>query len=189
MIQSIPAHQWCVVVIVLWRFSTQVFSKCFSTFTGCFIVLYLISLSVFSLCPQYKQNPEMFKQTARLWSHVYAGAPVSSPDYTRKIDKLCAMGFDKVRTTFSFSCPVTLMCWSSRVWGFYFLIVTNVIGIAFREIWRTTETLNANQNPFSQAADTSGVYAWRHRLQNVIKCYWLLEWQITNGQQFWLSIE
>ncbi|KAI3352423.1 hypothetical protein L3Q82_005383 [Scortum barcoo] len=45
---------------------------------------------------QYKQNPEMFKQTARLWSHVYAGAPVSSPDYTRKIDKLCAMGFDKV---------------------------------------------------------------------------------------------
>lgn len=42
----------------------------------------------------------MFKQTARLWSHVYAGAPVSSPDYTRKIDKLCAMGFDKVRITF-----------------------------------------------------------------------------------------
>lgn len=38
----------------------------------------------------------MFKQTARLWSHVYAGAPVSSPEYTRKIDKLCAMGFDKV---------------------------------------------------------------------------------------------
>lgn len=49
------------------------------------------------LCfPQYKQNPEMFKQTARLWSHVYAGAPVSSPEYTRKIDKLCAMGFEKV---------------------------------------------------------------------------------------------
>lgn len=45
---------------------------------------------------QYKQNPEMFKQTARLWAHVYAGAPVSSPEYTRKIDKLCAMGFDKV---------------------------------------------------------------------------------------------
>lgn len=38
----------------------------------------------------------MFKQTARLWSHVYAGAPVSSPEYTRKIDKLCAMGFEKV---------------------------------------------------------------------------------------------
>lgn len=47
---------------------------------------------------QYKQNPEMFKQTAQLWSHVYAGAPVSSPEYTRKIDKLCAMGFDKVST-------------------------------------------------------------------------------------------
>lgn len=38
----------------------------------------------------------MFKQTARLWSHIYAGAPVPSADYTRKIDKLCAMGFDKV---------------------------------------------------------------------------------------------
>uniref|UniRef100_A0A3B3RNG7 Ubiquitin conjugating enzyme E2 K n=1 Tax=Paramormyrops kingsleyae TaxID=1676925 RepID=A0A3B3RNG7_9TELE len=45
---------------------------------------------------QYKQNPEMFKQTARLWAHVYAGAAVSSAEYTRKIDKLCAMGFDKV---------------------------------------------------------------------------------------------
>ncbi|XP_062864579.1 ubiquitin-conjugating enzyme E2Kb (UBC1 homolog, yeast) isoform X1 [Trichomycterus rosablanca] len=44
---------------------------------------------------QYKQNPEMFKQTARLWSHVYAGAPVSSSEYARKIDKLCSMGFDK----------------------------------------------------------------------------------------------
>lgn len=41
----------------------------------------------------------MFKQTARLWSHVYAGAPVSSPEYTRKIDKLCAMGFEKVSTS------------------------------------------------------------------------------------------
>lgn len=51
-----------------------------------------------SLLLQYKQNPEMFKQTARLWSHIYADAPISSPDYTRKIDKLCAMGFDKVRT-------------------------------------------------------------------------------------------
>lgn len=38
----------------------------------------------------------MFKQTARLWAHVYAGAPVSSPEYTRKIENLCAMGFDRV---------------------------------------------------------------------------------------------
>ncbi|CAI9600363.1 unnamed protein product, partial [Staurois parvus] len=45
---------------------------------------------------QYKQNPDMFKQTARLWAHVYAGAPVTSPEYTRKIENLCAMGFDKV---------------------------------------------------------------------------------------------
>lgn len=61
----------------------------------------IMSQTEFSvLNPQYKQNPEMFKQTARLWSHVYAGAPVSSLDYTRKIDKLCAMGFDKVRVFF-----------------------------------------------------------------------------------------
>uniref|UniRef100_A0A2K5PM10 Ubiquitin-conjugating enzyme E2 K n=1 Tax=Cebus imitator TaxID=2715852 RepID=A0A2K5PM10_CEBIM len=36
---------------------------------------------------QYKQNPEMFKQTARLWAHV--------PEYTKKIENLCAMGFDR----------------------------------------------------------------------------------------------
>ncbi|XP_016357390.1 ubiquitin-conjugating enzyme E2 K isoform X1 [Sinocyclocheilus anshuiensis] len=56
---------------------------------------------------QYKQNPEMFKQTARLWSHVYAGAPVSSPEYTRKIDKLCAMGFDK-GNQMSYRSPATV---------------------------------------------------------------------------------
>ena len=53
----------------------------------------------------------MFKQTARLWSHVYAAAPVSSPDYTRKIDKLCAMGFDKVRTTFYYCCVLLNKAW------------------------------------------------------------------------------
>lgn len=63
----------------------------------CVLYFFLSFFSLFlSLSPQYKQNPEMFKQTARLWSHVYAGAPSSSPEYTRKIDKLCAMGFDKV---------------------------------------------------------------------------------------------
>uniref|UniRef100_A0A8K9ULH4 Ubiquitin-conjugating enzyme E2Kb (UBC1 homolog, yeast) n=1 Tax=Oncorhynchus mykiss TaxID=8022 RepID=A0A8K9ULH4_ONCMY len=45
---------------------------------------------------QYKQNPEMFTQTARLWAHYYSGAPVPGPEYTRKIDKLTAMGFEKV---------------------------------------------------------------------------------------------
>ncbi|KAM4049506.1 ubiquitin-conjugating enzyme E2 K [Anomaloglossus baeobatrachus] len=44
---------------------------------------------------QYKLNQEMFKQTARLWAHVYAGAPVTSPEYARKIENLCAMGFDR----------------------------------------------------------------------------------------------
>ena len=44
---------------------------------------------------QYKQNPEMFHHTARLWSHVYADSPVFNPDYAQKIDKLCAMGFER----------------------------------------------------------------------------------------------
>lgn len=56
--------------------------------------------------PQYKQNQEMFKQTARLWSHIYAGAPVTSPDYKHKIDKLCAMGFDTVRTAVCLCCSM-----------------------------------------------------------------------------------
>uniref|UniRef100_A0A8C5L1B3 UBA domain-containing protein n=1 Tax=Jaculus jaculus TaxID=51337 RepID=A0A8C5L1B3_JACJA len=49
---------------------------------------------------QCEQNPEVFKQTARPWAHVYAGAPLSSPEYTKnkknkkKIENLCAMGFD-----------------------------------------------------------------------------------------------
>lgn len=59
---------------------------------------------------QYKQNPEMFKQTARLWSHVYAGAPVSSPEYTRKIDKLCAMGFEKVSCACNVCCRIKQSC-------------------------------------------------------------------------------
>lgn len=66
------------------------------------------SLSFLSLFfhPQYKQNQEMFKQTARLWSHIYAGAPVTSPDYKHKIDKLCAMGFDTVRTAVCLCCSM-----------------------------------------------------------------------------------
>ncbi|XP_045568675.1 ubiquitin-conjugating enzyme E2 K isoform X1 [Salmo salar] len=43
----------------------------------------------------YKQNPDMFTQTARLWGHYYGGAPEPGPEYTRKIDKLTAMGFEK----------------------------------------------------------------------------------------------
>ena len=58
--------------------------------------VFMTGCLAFLLFPQYKQNPEMYKQTARLWSHVYGGAPISSSEYTRKIDKLCAMGFDKV---------------------------------------------------------------------------------------------
>uniref|UniRef100_S4RX81 Ubiquitin-conjugating enzyme E2 K n=1 Tax=Petromyzon marinus TaxID=7757 RepID=S4RX81_PETMA len=44
---------------------------------------------------QYKENHEMFVQTARLWAHMYAGAPAYNGEYQRKIDHLCAMGFDR----------------------------------------------------------------------------------------------
>ncbi|XP_006001552.1 ubiquitin-conjugating enzyme E2Kb (UBC1 homolog, yeast) isoform X2 [Latimeria chalumnae] len=44
---------------------------------------------------QYKESPEMFQQTARFWAHIYAGAPLVNCDYTRKVDHLCAFGFDK----------------------------------------------------------------------------------------------
>uniref|UniRef100_UPI00358F1B06 ubiquitin-conjugating enzyme E2 K-like n=1 Tax=Myxine glutinosa TaxID=7769 RepID=UPI00358F1B06 len=44
---------------------------------------------------QYKQSPEMFRQTARLWAHVYAGAPSTNSDYLRNVEKLCGMGFEK----------------------------------------------------------------------------------------------
>lgn len=75
----------------------------------CFLCHWAVLTKLPLLHPQYKQNPEMFKQTARLWSHIYAGAPITSPDYTRKIDKLCAMGFDKVRTLLE-------VFWNSNVW-------------------------------------------------------------------------
>ncbi|KAG8591725.1 hypothetical protein GDO81_000276 [Engystomops pustulosus] len=70
---------------------------------------------------QYKQNPEMFKQTARLWAHVYAGAPVTSPEYTRKIENLCAMGFDRVSVMFGavshHFAKMAVRDWSSYHWG------------------------------------------------------------------------
>lgn len=65
----------------------------------------LLSRRCICMCAQYKQDCEMFKQTARLWAHVYAGAPASNAEYTRKIDKLCAMGFDKVRWLHSLPTP------------------------------------------------------------------------------------
>ncbi|XP_048460818.1 ubiquitin-conjugating enzyme E2Kb (UBC1 homolog, yeast) isoform X1 [Rhincodon typus] len=78
---------------------------------------------------QYKQNPEMFKQTARLWAHVYAGAPVPSPEYTRKVDKLCAMGFDK-----GFSIDhqyfVSVECWEAQIVLIVLLLLTVSLSLA-----------------------------------------------------------
>uniref|UniRef100_A0A8C4NCM1 Ubiquitin-conjugating enzyme E2 K n=2 Tax=Myxinidae TaxID=7762 RepID=A0A8C4NCM1_EPTBU len=44
---------------------------------------------------QYKENYDMFTQTAQLWAHMYAGAPLFNGDFQRKVDHLSAMGFDR----------------------------------------------------------------------------------------------
>ncbi|NXS01998.1 UBE2K enzyme, partial [Oxylabes madagascariensis] len=64
---------------------------------------------------QYKQNPEMFKQTARLWAHVYAGAPVSSPEYTKKIENLCSHTENIIAFVFSLQNAV-IVALSSKSW-------------------------------------------------------------------------
>ncbi|KAF7469922.1 Hypothetical predicted protein [Marmota monax] len=63
---------------------------------------------------QYKQNPEMLKRTARLWAHIHAGSTVSSPEYTKTIENICAMGFYR---------NAVIVALSLKSWG----VVTNRI--------------------------------------------------------------
>lgn len=91
----------------------------------------------------------MFKQTARLWSHVYAGAPVSSPEYTRKIDKLCAMGFEKVSVSQLFKKNFLLQ--NQTKWllnGLFFLSSQNAVIVALSskswDVETATELLLSN---------------------------------------------
>ncbi|XP_015770293.1 PREDICTED: ubiquitin-conjugating enzyme E2 K-like [Acropora digitifera] len=45
---------------------------------------------------QYKENPEIYKKTARHWAEVFAGAPSSKDrDCEQKISRLTSMGFTK----------------------------------------------------------------------------------------------
>lgn len=44
---------------------------------------------------QYKEEPEIFKLTARHWTNVYAGGPKAEKDYDKKIEQLRNMGFDE----------------------------------------------------------------------------------------------
>ncbi|XP_054274738.1 ubiquitin-conjugating enzyme E2-22 kDa-like [Macrosteles quadrilineatus] len=44
---------------------------------------------------QYKENPEMFRLTARHWTAVYAGGPNGNPEFDSKIHRLTDMGIDE----------------------------------------------------------------------------------------------
>jgi len=45
---------------------------------------------------QYKENPEIYRRTAKHWAEVYAGAPSSNDqDCEQKISRLTSMGFTK----------------------------------------------------------------------------------------------
>lgn len=53
---------------------------------------------------QYKENPELFKLTARHWAQVYAGAPGSShSEFEDKIKRLGNMGIDEEKALIALS--------------------------------------------------------------------------------------
>lgn len=57
-----------------------------------------------SVAKQCKENPDLFKRTARHWTQAYAGAPGSFPDFETKIKQLMDVGIkeDKARETLSY---------------------------------------------------------------------------------------
>lgn len=52
---------------------------------------------------QFKENPEMFKLTAKHWSHIYAGASSNTPEFDAKIKRLIDMGVDEHRARVALS--------------------------------------------------------------------------------------
>ena len=42
---------------------------------------------------QFKSHRSQFEQTARYWSHIYAGAPSTVPQMEEKVAQMVAMGF------------------------------------------------------------------------------------------------
>ncbi|XP_067120109.1 ubiquitin-conjugating enzyme E2-22 kDa-like isoform X1 [Centruroides vittatus] len=52
---------------------------------------------------QFKENPEMFKLTAKHWAEVYAGAPSNTPEFNVKIKRLVDMGIDEHRARVALS--------------------------------------------------------------------------------------
>ncbi|KAK6626862.1 Ubiquitin-conjugating enzyme E2 4 [Polyplax serrata] len=44
---------------------------------------------------QYKEAPELFRQTAKHWTFIYAGGPYRQNDFDVKIKRLCDMGVEE----------------------------------------------------------------------------------------------
>ncbi|XP_018053557.1 PREDICTED: ubiquitin-conjugating enzyme E2-22 kDa isoform X3 [Atta colombica] len=44
---------------------------------------------------QYKEHPELFRQTATHWTFIYAGGPTKMPDLDDKIRRLTDMGIEE----------------------------------------------------------------------------------------------
>lgn len=52
---------------------------------------------------QFKESPEIFKLTAKHWAQVYAGGPVTFPEFDIKIRRLVDMGVDENRARVALS--------------------------------------------------------------------------------------
>jgi len=46
---------------------------------------------------QFKENPDVFRKTARHWANVYAGGPKRELDLEQKVEQLKTMGFEEHR--------------------------------------------------------------------------------------------
>lgn len=46
---------------------------------------------------QYKENKDMFNETAKYWTYVYAGGPHKNPSFDKKVKRLTDMGIEENR--------------------------------------------------------------------------------------------
>lgn len=52
---------------------------------------------------QYLENYEMFLLTAKEWTHIYAGAPQSNPEFEMKLERVIEMGVTESKALFALS--------------------------------------------------------------------------------------